>query len=172
MRAAGAASYGGPDSNPRPSSNAQEPAVTTQSDTTSPVTAATDPASDIAVIRAGFGALAHGDPAGFGDMFHPDATWNHRNDDRYAGIHQGSDRIVAFIAASAQRTAGTLRPVPQRMMADGAGQVCMVVQVSASRPDGRTFDDTQILLFAVDGGRVRSVDQFVGDPSAVKAFWA
>jgi ketosteroid isomerase-like protein len=149
----------------------QEPAMSTQTDTPS-ATSASDPAADIAVIQAGFGALALGDLAGFGDMFHPDATWNHRNDDWHGGIHRGSDGIVAFIAASAQRTAGTLRPVPQRMMADGAGRVCMVVQVSASRPDGRTFDDTQILLFAVDGGQVRSVDQFVGDPSAVKVFWA
>jgi DNA-binding CsgD family transcriptional regulator len=31
---------------------------------------------------------------------------------------------------------------------------------------------SQILLFALDGDRVRSVDQFVGDPAAVTAFWA
>jgi hypothetical protein len=29
-----------------------------------------------------------------------------------------------------------------------------------------------MLLFALDGDRVRSVDQFVGDPAAVTAFWA
>ena len=40
------------------------------------------------------------------------------------------------------------------------------------RPDGRTFDDTQILLFSLADGRVRTVDQFVGDPDAVTAFWA
>jgi hypothetical protein len=39
-------------------------------------------------------------------------------------------------------------------------------------PDGRSFDDQQILLFTLDGPRVRSVDQFVGDPPAVTAFWA
>jgi hypothetical protein len=44
--------------------------------------------------------------------------------------------------------------------------------VSGSRPDGRTFDDRQILLFHVEGGLVRSVDQYIGDPVAVTACWA
>jgi hypothetical protein len=44
--------------------------------------------------------------------------------------------------------------------------------VSATRPDQRALDDTQILHFTLDAGRVRAVDQFVGDPTAVTAFWA
>ena len=57
-------------------------------------------------------------------------------------------------------------------MADGAGRVCVLVQVSGSRPDGRSLDDPQVTLFTVQDGRVRSVDQYVGDPAAVIAFWA
>ena len=58
------------------------------------------------------------------------------------------------------------------MMGDGQGNVAVLVRVSATCPDGRSFDNPQILLFKVEGGHVQSVDQFVGDPSAVKAFWA
>ena len=79
-----------------------------------------------------------GDIAGFADMFAPDATWNHRNDDRLGGIHQGSDGIMAFIGESAQLTAGTLRAEPQAMMGDGQGNVAVFVRVSATRPDGRS----------------------------------
>jgi ketosteroid isomerase-like protein len=128
--------------------------------------------TDVAVVRSGFEALARGDLAGFSDKFHADATWNHRNPDRLGGIHQGSDGIVAFITESMQLTAGTLRPVPLAFMPDGDGRVSVLTQVSATRPDGRSFDNPQILLFAVEDGRVRTVDQFVGDPSAVTAFWA
>jgi hypothetical protein len=71
-----------------------------------------------------------------------------------------------------QLTAGTLRAVPQTVMADGEGHVMVLTRVSGSRPDGRTFDDQQILLFHVDGDRVRSVDQYIGNPTAVTAFWA
>jgi ketosteroid isomerase-like protein len=69
-------------------------------------------------------------------------------------------------------TAGTLRPVPEVFLPDGAGHVAVLTRISATRPDGRSFDDTQILYFTLDGDRVRSVDQFVGDPPAVTAFWA
>jgi ketosteroid isomerase-like protein len=41
-----------------------------------------------------------------------------------------------------------------------------------ARPDGRRFDDPQMHLFRLRDGRVVQVDQYVGDPGAVKAFWA
>jgi ketosteroid isomerase-like protein len=112
------------------------------------------------------------DLAAIGDLFHDDATWNHRNDDRLGGLHRGSDQIVAFLAESAQLTGGTLRPVPQSCMADGEGRVSVLVHISGTRLDGRSFDDRQIVLFTLDGGRVRTVDQFIGDPGAVTASWA
>jgi ketosteroid isomerase-like protein len=127
---------------------------------------------DIAAVRAGFAAVANRDLAAFGDLFHADATWNHRNDDRLGGVHHGSDGIVAFLAESMQLTTGTLRPVPQTFMTDGEGHVVALMRVSGTRPDGRTFDDPQVLVFTLDGDRVRSVDQYIGDPAAVTAFWA
>jgi ketosteroid isomerase-like protein len=137
--------------------------MTTTADTTS--------RTDEAVVRAGFDAFARGDGAAFAAMFHADATWNHRNDDRLGGVHDGRDRIMAFLAESAQLTAGTLRAVPERLMADGDGSVAVVTRVSGGRPDGRRFDDRQILLFKVEEEHVRTVDQYVGDPTAVTAFW-
>lgn len=136
------------------------------------MTTATSADADIAIVRSGFEAFATGDLAAFVAMFHADATWNHRNDDRLGGVHRGTDGIVAFITESGQLTAGTLRAVPEAFMADGDGHVAVLVRVSGSRPDGRTFDNPQILLFDVHDKRVRSVDQFVGDPAAVTAFWA
>jgi ketosteroid isomerase-like protein len=129
-------------------------------------------ASDIGVVRAGFEAFATGDVAAFANMFAAGATWNHRNGDRLGGIHAGVDGIMAFIGESAQLTAGTLRAEPLGMMSDGEGNVAVRVRVSATRPDGRSFDDAQILLFRVDGDHVAAVDQYVGDPAAVTAFWA
>ena len=57
-------------------------------------------------------------------------------------------------------------------MTDGQGRVCVLVRLTAARPDGRTMDGPQLVLLTLDGGRVRSIDQFVGDPAAVAAFWA
>jgi ketosteroid isomerase-like protein len=136
------------------------------------MTTATAIDADIAVVRTGFETFARGDLPGFAELFEPDATWNHRNPDRLGGVHQGRDEIVAFIVESGKLTAGTLRAVPESVMADGEGRVAVLVRVSGSRPDGRSFDNPQILLFRVEGEHVRSVDQFVGDPAAVAAFWA
>jgi ketosteroid isomerase-like protein len=136
------------------------------------MTATTATATDVDVVRAGFAAVGAGDMAGFAAMFHPDATWNHRNDDRLGGIKEGVDAIVGFLGESMDLTAGTLRPVPTIFMPDGQGRVAVLTKISGTRPDGRSFDDTQILLFALEQGRVRAVDQFIGDPTAVTAFWA
>jgi ketosteroid isomerase-like protein len=134
----------------------------------------TDTAShhDVAVVRAGFEAFGRGDLAAFGELFETDATWNHRNPDRLGGVHEGRDGILHFIAESGRLTAGTLRAVPESVMADGDGRVAVLTRVSGTRPDGRAFDDSQVLVFTVAGEHVRHVDQYIGDPPAVTAFWA
>jgi ketosteroid isomerase-like protein len=141
--------------------------------TVATITPASDrSAADLALVRAGFAAVAAGDLAAFGAVFHDDATWNHRNDDRLGGIHAGRAAICDFLAESVRLTQGTLRPVPETLMADGQGHVAAAMRVSGSREDGRSFDDPQLLLFRIDGDRVRSVEQFIGDHEAVTAFWA
>jgi ketosteroid isomerase-like protein len=127
---------------------------------------------DSEVVRQGFAAVAAGDLAGFAAAFHPTATWNHRNPDSLGGVKDGIEAILAFLGASMELSAGTLRPEPELVMADGLGHVSVLTRIRANRPDGRVLDDTQILYFVLEDGRVRSVDQFIGDPPAVTAFWA
>lgn len=128
--------------------------------------------SDTAVVQTMFEAFANGDLATFRDGFHPDATWNHRNPDRLGGVHAGIEQIMAFLAESGALTERTLRAVPDCVLADDAGHVAVRVTVSASRPDGRTFEDRQIMFFTLVDGRVATADQYIGDPPAVTAFWA
>ena len=135
-------------------------------------TTSTSTDADLAVVRGGFEAVAAGDLAAFAAAFHPDATWNHRNPDRLGGVKVGVDAIMGFLGESMELTAGTLRPLPVIFMTDRSGHVAVLTEISAARADGRTFTDTQILFFTVESGRVRSVDQFIGDPPAVTAFWA
>jgi len=136
------------------------------------MTTSTTTFTDADVVRAVFQAFADADPGALGGLLHADATWHHRNDDPLGGVHRGSAAIAAYLAQSAQLTAGTLRAVPQSYLVDGQGRVGVLVRLSAARPDGRSMDGPQLVLFTLDGGRVRSIDQFVGDPAAVAAFWA
>jgi ketosteroid isomerase-like protein len=58
------------------------------------------------------------------------------------------------------------------VLTDDDGHVAVRVTVSGTRPDGRTFEDRQIMFFTLVGGRVAAADQYIGDPPAVTAFWA
>jgi uncharacterized protein len=140
--------------------------------TTSTPTPGTAVSTDVDVVRAVFGAFASGDLAALSDLLHSDATWHHHNDDRLGGIHRGPEAIIAYLTESALLTAGTLDAEPQSVMADGQGHVAVLVRLRAGRPDGRTMDGPQVVLVTVQGGRVRAIEQFVGDPAAVAAFWA
>jgi ketosteroid isomerase-like protein len=140
--------------------------------TTATDTASTTTLTGTDVVRAVFRAFADADLGALGGLLHADATWHHRNDDRLGGVHHGIDAIMAYLGQSAQLTGGTLRAVPQSFMADGQGRVAVLVRLSATRHDGRAMDGPQLVLATLDGGRVRSIDQFVGDPAAVAAFWA
>ena len=140
--------------------------------TASTATASTATITDVDVVRSVFGAFAIGDLAALSDLLHVDATWHHHNDDRLGGIYRGAEAIIAYLTESALLTAGTLRAEPKSVMADGAGQVAVLVRLRARRPDGRAMDGPQVVLVTVESGRVRAVEQFVGDPAAVAAFWA
>jgi len=140
--------------------------------TATTATTSTGTIADVDVVRALFGVFASGDLAALSRLLHADATWHHHNDDRHGGIHRGADAVVAYLTESALVTAGTLHAEPQSVMADGQGHVAVPLRLSASRPDGRTIDDPQVVLVTVQDGRVRAIEQFVGDPAAVAAFWA
>ena len=140
--------------------------------TASTETTSTATSTDVDAVGAMFGAFASGDLAALTDLLHADATWHHHNDDRLGGIHRGADAIIAYLTESALVTAGTLHAEPQSVMSDGQGHVAVPVQLRASRPDGRTMDGPQVVLVTVEEGRLRAIEQFVGDPAALAAFWA
>jgi len=102
--------------------------------TTAGSTISTSAAADVEAVQTGFQAVAAGDMAGFAAMFHPDATWNHRNDDRLGGTKAGVDAIVGFLGESMELTAGTLRPVPEIYMPDGAGRVAAPTSADSTTP--------------------------------------
>ena len=138
----------------------------------SATTAVNSADADVATTKALFQVIATRDFAKLPTILHADATWNHRNQDRFAGIHDGIQGIAGFMREAMELTAGTLRPAPDAYMADGEGHVAVLLHLGGTRPDGRSTNDLQMLLLTYDGDKVRSIDHFVGDPAAVAAFWA
>jgi len=122
-------------------------------------------------VLAGYDAFGRGDMEALGRMFLPDCTWTHRNAGRLGGTKHGFAAILAFFGESVELSAGSLRVEPESTVGR-AGTVAVFVHMSGSRPDGRALDDHQVHVFRLDGDRVTSVDQYIGDPAAVEAFWA
>lgn len=98
--------------------------------------------SNAAAVRAGYDAFARGDMAALSRLFHPDATWTHRNAGRFAGTKGGFETIAAFFGESAQLSAGTLRVELDEVAGDG-DTVAALCHMTATRPDGRALDDRQ-----------------------------
>jgi ketosteroid isomerase-like protein len=128
-------------------------------------------AGDEAIVLSGYDAFAQGDMGRLRELFATDAVWTHRNGGRFAGPKHGFDAIAAFFAESGELAAGTLRAQP-RTAVGRDGTVAALVHMTGRRPDGRVLDDEQVHVFHLRDGRTAAVDQFVGDPSAVEAFWA
>jgi uncharacterized protein len=127
--------------------------------------------SNVQIVRSGYEAFGRGDMAALSELFAQDAVWTHRNGGRFAGPKNGFDAITAFFGESVQLSAGTLRVEPTELLSD-AGSVAVLVHMTATRPDGRVLDDRQVHLSHLRDGKTVAVDQYVGDPAAVEAFWA
>jgi hypothetical protein len=127
--------------------------------------------SNVQTVRAGYEAFARGDMAALSELFAPDAAWTHRNSGRFSGAKRGFDAITAFFGESVQLSTGTLRVEPTDFLGE-RDKVAVLVHMSGTRPDGRVLDDRQVHLFHLRDGRTVTVDQYVGDPAAVEAFWA
>ncbi len=136
-------------------------------------TSTTSPTAATELVRRGYAAFAQGDMATLAGVFAPDIVWTHMNDDRWAEPKHGFDAVAAFFGESVQLTAGTLRVEAKRFLVDDAADtVAVIAHMYGSRPDGRRLDDEQVHVFRIADGRATGVDQYIGDPAAVRDFWA
>ena len=122
------------------------------------------------LVAEGYEAFRTGDMATIADMFAV-TEWNHRNNDRFAGVKHGFDEIGPFLGESVRLTDGSLKVVPTQFLANG-DTVVALVHMLGNRPDGRSLDDHQVHVLRISNGRVATFDQYVGNPDHVAAFWA
>ena len=90
----------------------------------------------------------------------------------HSGVYQGLSEIAGVFQRLSQLSEGSGRFELQDLFSDGAGAVVSVHRNLARRPDGRTLDTREALLFQVQDGKVKSVRNFYDDMSAVGRFWS
>jgi ketosteroid isomerase-like protein len=69
-------------------------------------------------------------------------------------------------------TEGSGKFTLEDVFSDGAGNAVAVHRVTARRPDGRTIDAREAMIFHVEDGRIRSVRNCYDDLSKGIAFWS
>jgi len=131
----------------------------------------TTPTGNDAIVLAGYAAFGRGDMPALSRLFAADAVWTHRNAGRLGGSKHGFEAIAAFFGESVELSARTLRVEPRAAIGEG-DTVAVLTHMTARRPDGRVLDDEQVHLFHMRDGMAVAVDQYIGDPAAVEAFWA
>lgn len=114
-------------------------------------------------------AFAKGDLAALAQLFDPEAVWHAQRLGILGGDHRGWPQVLRFFAQSMELTQGTFGLEIREILANDSSAAA-VVRSSARRGD-RALDDQQVHLFHFVDGRVVEIWQFVGDGTAVEAFW-
>jgi len=128
--------------------------------------------SDAQVVLRLYEAFLDGDENGVLDELSPDACW-YVPAGRFAGMHEGSEAVAAYLIGLRDASGGSLRPWSEdsRDVAVGANHLVLIDRLVATR-DGVDLDSTEAWVFEFRGGRIARVVQYVGDPEAFARFWS
>jgi len=132
----------------------------------------TDPAMN--TVRGCYEALARRDLGAFVALLADDCVMYEAggSDIIHSGVYRGLSEITGVFQRLSQLSDGSGHFELQDLFSDGAGAVVSVHRNLARRPDGRTLDTREALLFQVQDGKVTSVRNFYDDMSEVGRFWS
>jgi ketosteroid isomerase-like protein len=120
--------------------------------------------AELAVVRAWLAARRDGDYDAAVAMMSDDVVW----ESPVAGAQHGRAAVREMLAAADEETRSfDSTPIAVRSRGTEVGTVVR----NRGRRGEDTLDSTQLLLFAVGGGLIRSVRILVDDPAAVREFW-
>lgn len=125
---------------------------------------------NIAMTRRGYDAFGAGDMQTLSTLLHPDAKWHVTPMGIIKGEYSGRDELLAYFKQLHDETEGTFRAIPIAMAASG-DRVFVQEKVSGRRR-GQTLEGSDVLVFTIEGGRVREVQHYAGDYQSAAAFWA
>ena len=114
------------------------------------------------LLRRGYDAFAVGDLQTLREIMDPDVVWHVPGRNPLAGDYRGIDAVLDYFGRSMEHLQGTLRVVPQDVLANDERGV--VVQHTTAQRNGRSLDDVGVALFTIRNGKAVEVWQFWADP--------
>ena len=127
-------------------------------------------AENAAIVRQIFDAFARKEALALRGLFADEAVWHVPGRGVMAGTYRGREAIFRFLGELPKQTAGTYGSVLIDVLASD-DRAAALYRARGVR-DGRTLELEQVLLFRIEGSRIREVLALPSDPDAFEAFWA
>jgi uncharacterized protein len=127
-------------------------------------------AENAAIVERIFDAFARKEGLALRGLFAEDAVWHVPGRGVMAGTYRGREAIFRFLAMLPKQTGGTYRSELIDVLASD-DRAAALYRARGER-HGRTLALDQVLLFRIDGSRIREVLALPSDAAAFEAFWA
>ncbi|MFD4669410.1 nuclear transport factor 2 family protein [Lentzea sp. NPDC058450] len=124
----------------------------------------------LAVVTTYFEALESGDLATVAAQFADDVVWHQPGDNRFSGVHRGSEAVGAMIGGMMEVSEGTFSLKRNAPLMVNGDTVAAPVHWTAKR-SGAEMDGVGVDLMRVADGKVVEVWLFTADPAEEDAFW-
>ena len=128
--------------------------------------------SNLDLVRKGYAAFSAGDADTLSELMSPDIVHIVPGSSPLSGAHKGFPNVLAMYGQLGELSAGTMKVDLQDVVSDGGNRVIAIHRATATRPDGRSMDMQEALLFTISDGKVVEIQDFFADIAAGDAFWA
>lgn len=128
------------------------------------------PEETIQRVRAAMAALSQGDIEAGGALVHPGYTYTVCGRASISGTYHGWEAMAGMLRRILDMTNGTVTAVPEIVLAD-EDNVLMYMKVTASRPDGRTYDNYPAYRYRLKDGLIVDGETIPVDQEAFKEFF-
>ena len=129
------------------------------------------PEETIQQVRNAMAALSSGDVEAAGALAHPGYTYTVRGRASISGTYHGWEAMAGMLRRILDMTNGALTAVPEIILADD-DNVLMYMRITASRPDGRAYDNYQAYRYRLKDGLVIEGETIPVDQEEFKEFFA
>lgn len=123
------------------------------------------------LVRRAHAAFKAGDGATIAELFSPDIVWTVTGTGPASGTTVGMEGVLGNFGQIMEWTAGTYQAAPIDYLGSD-DHVVALAHVTASRPDGRTLDVDEAVVFTVRDGRLVFAQHMAYDEAAWDGFFA
>lgn len=126
---------------------------------------------NLGVLKQSYEAIATGDADYLSSIAADTFTFEVSGTSAISGIWHSVDEALAEMGRAMEMTGGTMAIQPRYLLADDEIGIALL-DVTASRPDGRQIEQLMIHEWDFNGGKVSGVREWIWDQAADVEFWA